>query len=141
MTLESAIELACRLHAGKRDKGGEPIICHVLRVMEAMPKRREYQYTALMHDAVEDGLIEIEEVERLFGRDVADQVGGVSRKDGEGYMGHIQRVAPLHIARAVKIADLTDNLSPSRRGAISDSQRERYQKALDYLLDHAEQEV
>ena len=141
MTLESAIELACRLHSGQRDKGGETIIYHVLRVMEAMPKRREYQYTALMHDAVEDGLIVIEEVERLFGRDVADQVGGVSRKDGEGYMDYIQRVAPLHIARAVKIADLTDNISPSRRGAISDSQRERYQKALDYLLDYAEQEV
>ena len=68
-------------------------------------------------------------------------MGGVLCKDGEGYMGYIQRVAPLHIARAVKIADLTDNLSPSRRGAISDSRRERYQKALNYLLDYAEQEV
>ena len=45
-------------------------------------------------------------------------MGGVLCKDGEGYMGYIQRVAPLHIARAVKIADLTDNLSPSRRGAL-----------------------
>lgn len=134
MTLEGAIALSCNLHAGQRDMGGEPYIMHILRVMEAVPPDRIYQYTALMHDAAEDGHISLVEVKAHFGLEIAQAVEAITRRPDERYLAYIQRAKSHNIARIVKLADLADNLSPARRGAISESQRERYELARALLL-------
>ena len=52
-TLEKAIELAARHHAGQLDKGGMPYILHPLAVMMAVDDQRA-KIVAVLHDALED---------------------------------------------------------------------------------------
>jgi GTP diphosphokinase / guanosine-3',5'-bis(diphosphate) 3'-diphosphatase len=52
-TLERAIEIAARAHAGQTDKAGQPYILHPLRVMLAVNSLPE-KMAAVMHDVVED---------------------------------------------------------------------------------------
>src|SRR5439155_17942529 len=52
-TLEKAIELAARYHAGQKDKEGLPYITHPLRVMQRV-QGADAQIVAVLHDALED---------------------------------------------------------------------------------------
>ena len=52
-TLERAIAIATKAHAGQIDKAGEPYILHALRVMLAVETPEE-RTAAVLHDVVED---------------------------------------------------------------------------------------
>ena len=52
-TLERALEMAARAHAGQRDRVGQPYVLHVLRVMFRV-REPEERIVAVLHDAVED---------------------------------------------------------------------------------------
>src|SRR5262249_20867350 len=52
-TLEKAIELAARAHAGQKDKQNLPYILHPLRVMMRV-EGEEAQMVAVLHDTIED---------------------------------------------------------------------------------------
>ena len=47
-TLERAIEIAARVHAGQRDKAGEPYILHPLRVMLSLGGKYERMAAILL---------------------------------------------------------------------------------------------
>ena len=53
-SLEKAIEIALRAHAGQKDKAGAPYILHPLRMMLRMSSPTEMM-AAVLHDVVEDG--------------------------------------------------------------------------------------
>lgn len=60
----------------------------------------------------------------------------VTRRDDETYSKFIERAAQNEIGRAVKIADLHDNLDPSRITEPTQAdivRMDRYRKALKYL--------
>ena len=52
-TVETAIEIAARAHAGQVDKAGVPYIFHPLRLMLAVTTPFE-RMAAVLHDTVED---------------------------------------------------------------------------------------
>ena len=62
-TLEHAIEIAARTHAGQLDKGGAPYILHPLRVMLRVAPGAQ-QIVAVLHDVVEDSEVTFEDLER-----------------------------------------------------------------------------
>jgi (p)ppGpp synthase/HD superfamily hydrolase len=131
-SLEDAIILATQAHVGQMDKVGQPYIFHPIRVMLRVsdPSAR---MVAILHDVVEDTSVTLDDLIRGgFPPEVVEAVDLVSRRDDETYEQFIERLAPNPIARAVKLADLEDNMDPSRLPAITErtlERLERYRKA------------
>lgn len=136
--VEQAIIFATAAHAGQLDKSGVPYIYHPLRVMEAVRHLGDsYARVAVLHDVVEDTGTTLEQVRDyepliLTTAEVL-AIKLVTREDGITYREFIQRIADdTHgIARAVKIADIRDNLgrlTPELKGL-----EKRYGKALEIL--------
>ncbi|MFD0725608.1 HD domain-containing protein [Lysobacter brunescens] len=113
-TLERAIELAARAHAGQRDKGGHPYILHPLRVMQAVSGEAE-RIAAVLHDIVEDTAITFDDLlVEGFSIEVVDAVRALTKFDGETREQAARRIVRNPIARAVKLADIADNMDLAR---------------------------
>ncbi len=139
--LDEAIVYATDMHAGQKDKSGEPYILHALRVMLAMPDELG-RIVGVLHDVVEDTDVKLCDIELMFGKEVRGPVDAMTRRPDEPYFDYIMnRVDVCPVARRVKVADLKDNLSPMRGCTIPQSQRERYLKALLILTDEKRHEL
>lgn len=124
--LNDAIKFAADAHAGQVDKAGEPYILHPLRVMLAVRSSDE-RIAAVLHDTVEDNpRVGHGDILALFGETVHAAVFALTRQDGETYRDFIDRCAANPIARAVKLADIADNLSPARSDSLPEHLRDRY---------------
>ena len=80
--VEKAYVYSAKVHAGQMRLSGEPYLSHPLAVayILAQQKLDLSSITAgLLHDTVEDTLTTIEEIEELFGKDVAQIVDGVTK--------------------------------------------------------------
>lgn len=135
-TLERAIEIAAKAHAGQVDKAGQPYVLHPLRMMLAVTTP-EARMAAVLHDVVEDTAVTLEELrDEGFPAAVISAVEALTKRDGEDYETFIRRVAPNPIAREVKLADLRDNSDLSRILEPIERDRERvkkYRRAIAYL--------
>ena len=132
MTPAEARRLAERLHAGQTDRSGQPYIGHVLRVAAAVPE--DLEIVALLHDVVEDTGTTLEDLHELgVSPEDLRAIDALTRRDGETYEVFIDRVAANARATAVKIADLRDNLDPSRTGGLTPRLEARYRAALERL--------
>jgi (p)ppGpp synthase/HD superfamily hydrolase len=135
-TLERAIEIAARAHAGQVDKAGQPYVLHPLRMMLAVTTP-EARMAAVLHDVVEDTAVTLDELRAEgFPASVLEAVEALTKREGEDYEAFIRRVAPNPIAREVKLADLRDNSDLSRIAEPTERDRERirkYQRAIAYL--------
>lgn len=145
---EEALAYARSLHAGQVDKAGAPYSGHLERVAAAVRAAGGDPVAvaaAALHDAVEDGHIDLAELRERFGSEVAEEVDALSRRAGETYRAFIERLAPRPRARLCKLADLRDNSDlarlpahpPELRARQARLIRERYAPALAYLLDSA----
>jgi len=113
-TLERAIEIAARAHGGQRDKAGEPYILHPLRVMLSLGGAYE-RMAAALHDVVEDTSVTLEDLAlEGFPPEVLGALDALTKRDGERRLDSAARAARNPIARAVKLADLKDNMDLSR---------------------------
>ena len=77
-----AYEFGSRAHAGQRRKSGEPYIHHPLEVARILSDMRmDYQTlsAAILHDVIEDTDTAKAEISKLFGKEIADLVDGVSK--------------------------------------------------------------
>jgi (p)ppGpp synthase/HD superfamily hydrolase len=132
-TLERAIEIAAQAHTGQKDKAGMPYILHPIRVMLAQ-KDETARIVAVLHDVIEDTSWTIERLsEEGFSQTILDAIVSVSRVDTESYDEFVLRAMSNPIGRAVKKADLEDNLDISRipDPTPKDYKRlEKYRKAL-----------
>lgn len=135
--LSQALLLAVKGHAGQVDKAGEPYILHPLRVMLGCKSEQE-RIVAVLHDVVEDCEIPVEQIEKQFGREVAEAVGALSRNNGEAYEAFIERCGQNRLACAVKLGDLADNMHPARQPSApkpEDIARQiKYAAARKYLM-------
>lgn len=141
-TLERAIEIAARAHAGQVDKAGAPYILHPLRVMMSLATPEE-RIVGVLHDVVEDTAVTLDDLRREgFGAAVVAAVEAVTKgpsDKGSGwaaYEAFVLRAAANPIGRRVKIADMTDNMDLSRiaRPTEKDLARvEKYRRALALL--------
>jgi hypothetical protein len=137
MNLDRAIAIATEAHAGQVDKAGSPYIDHPLRVMRAQNSDLA-RIVAVLHDVVED--CDGWTFERLeaegFKPAVIEALRLVTKIEGEAYEDFVRRAAGNSISRAVKIADLEDNMDVSRLPILTDKDHERlekYQKAMATL--------
>jgi GTP diphosphokinase / guanosine-3',5'-bis(diphosphate) 3'-diphosphatase len=137
-TLERAIAIACKAHAGQVDKAGQPYILHPFRLMLRMSTEAE-RITAVLHDVVEDSAFTLEDLmAERFALEVVRAVDALSRREGEEYMEFVRRAAADPIAGPVKRVDLEDNLDLTRipNPSVRDLERmRRYQRALENFAE------
>jgi len=112
--LDAAIEFATRAHAGQVDKLGEPYISHPQRVLLAVPERA--RRVAVLHDVPEDTTLSVEAVAAEVGLDATEHRAlTLLTRTTEPYGDYVEAIASEpgeagEIARAVKLADVADNL-------------------------------
>lgn len=130
-TLERAIELAARAHAGQVDKGGQPYILHCLRVMLQLDDN-EARMAAVLHDIVEDTAVTYADlVAEGFPEAVVEAVRVLTKQPGESRIDAARRAAGNELARRVKLADNADNSTPGRIAEPTERDRAR-------LVEYAE---
>lgn len=113
-TVEHAVALATRAHAGQVDKAGAPYIAHPLRVMAGVDGD-DAKMVAALHDVVEDCGWTLEALRAEgFSDAVIAGVDAVTRRPDETYEAFVRRAATDPLGRAVKRADLIDNCDLSR---------------------------
>ena len=82
LELEHAIDFATKAHQGQKRKSGEPYIIHPLAVAALIVEWEmdiDTVLAAVLHDTVEDTDVTLDDIESLFGRDVAFLVDGVTK--------------------------------------------------------------
>ncbi|HTO01797.1 MAG TPA: bifunctional (p)ppGpp synthetase/guanosine-3',5'-bis(diphosphate) 3'-pyrophosphohydrolase [Microthrixaceae bacterium] len=80
--ISEAYRMAAGAHKGQRRRSGEPYITHPLAVAGIVARYGMDDVTicaALLHDAVEDTVITLEELNEKFGPEVTDIVDGVTK--------------------------------------------------------------
>lgn len=108
-TLETAIRIAVSAHAGQLDKSGEPYITHPLRLMNAVDDA-DAKIVAVLHDVVEDTATSMADLcKEGFSQRVLDALALVTHDKTTPYADYVIAIKTNPIARAVKLADLTDN--------------------------------
>jgi hypothetical protein len=110
---------------------------HAMLVGRALGRARMPAATVAvgyLHDAVEDGLATHQEITDAFGDDVARSVVTLTRAQSEAYDDYMKRVLVDPVARAVKLADATHNLS-----RCPESLRRRYEKVIATVTPIVEQ--
>lgn len=84
--IRQAFELALEAHKEMRRKSGEPYILHPIAVAQIASEEMGLDATsvicALLHDVVEDTEITLEEIERMFNKEVAKIVDGLTKISG-----------------------------------------------------------
>ncbi len=94
--LNRAYVYTVQKHGSQRRASGDPYFSHPVEVAGLMTELKldqETIITALLHDTVEDTLATTEEIERLFGPDVARLVDGVTKLSKIEAMGENERAA------------------------------------------------
>ena len=79
-----AYRMAAKAHQGQLRRSGEPYIVHPMAVARIVADLGLDEVTiaaALLHDAVEDTRIELDDLQRAFGPEVATIVDGVTKLD------------------------------------------------------------
>lgn len=136
--LERAIAIAVDAHQGQFDKAGAPYILHPLRMMMRLETPSE-KIVAVLHDVIEDTPWTFDALRSEgFPKEVIEAIAGVTRRGDETYEAFIDRAAGNPLARAVKLADLEDNMDVRRLEALNakDQMRlSRYLKSWQKLKD------
>lgn len=134
--LELAIELAVNAHKGQVDKGGNPYILHPLSVMNRVDNMEE-KIVAVLHDIVEDTSVTLKDL-TTNGLDkvIIEAIDCLTRRKGETYMTYIDRAKKNELAKAVKLADLEENMDLARIKHPTEqdySRLKRYEKSYKRL--------
>ncbi len=80
--IEKAYELSKFAHRNQKRYSGEPYFMHPLAVAEILSDLKldqESIIAGLLHDVVEDTDTSLEEIEKIFGRDIAQLIDGVTK--------------------------------------------------------------
>ncbi len=126
--LDRALALALDAHQGALDKAGKPYILHVLRVMSRMTTDEE-RLVAILHDVVEDSHHTIEELRATgFPAPVVAAVEKLTKPEGADYMAYVRALRDDPLARALKLADLEDNMDIRRIAEPTEMDLARLQK-------------
>ncbi|NIO15388.1 MAG: HD domain-containing protein [Deltaproteobacteria bacterium] len=144
LDIERTIEFIKDAHRGQVDKNGNPYYEHPLRVMRRLGAGATdvEKVAALLHDVVEDTEWEIETLrQRGYPAEVLEIVRLLSENHFPGltYLQHVEALISLGnlSAMRVKLADIADNLSPSRVAVLPEEARYlvgRYEKAKEKLI-------
>ena len=146
--LEKAIQIATDGHVGQERFDGSPYINHPLRVMRTLQNQghsERAQIVGVLHDSVEDTDVTFEMLrEEGFEDDVILPLELLTKQDGDDYEMYVQRLSVNACSRAVKKADLFDNLdltglpNPSKKRIMI---IEKYGRALLFLARFSQPRV
>lgn len=134
MNIDKAREIATKYHEGQTRWNGDPYITHPERVATKLQELNypdEVVVAAWLHDVLEDckphQLEEAEtEIRDAFGWNMLGILNTLKHYEEHSYSEYIARLAPIYVARTVKIYDLIDNLSDLSKG----QRRDKYELAL-----------
>ena len=130
-----AMKIAYEAHHGTLDAEKIPYIFHPARVGSGFDTEAEV-CVGLLHDVVEDTDITIEDLRKDgFPEDMLEALTLLTHEDGTDYMDYVKAAAKNPIAKAVKIADLRDNIAREPKGeGHSEKRLSKHLEALEYLL-------
>ncbi len=80
--VDLAIRTACEAHNGQLRSSGEEFVCHPLQVATILVELgmdSETVVASILHDVVEDTPMELADINRLFGSEIAALVDGVTK--------------------------------------------------------------
>jgi guanosine-3',5'-bis(diphosphate) 3'-pyrophosphohydrolase len=130
-TLERAIAIAAKAHAGQVDKAGQPYILHPLRVMLRMNSSIE-RIAAVLHDVVEDSSVTLDFLTAEgFLQEVISAVEALTKRQGESRIDAARRAKQDPVARLVKLADNAENMDLSR---IAEPTERDYARVEEYKV-------
>jgi GTP pyrophosphokinase len=122
--VERAYQFSARVHEGQRRQSGEPYLTHPLQVASIIADLRldaASVATGLLHDTVEDTLATQEQIQELFGEEIAELVDGVTKigqinftsreeKQAENFRKMLLAMAKDIRVILIKLADRTHNM-------------------------------
>jgi|ERR1035437_9145483 (p)ppGpp synthase/HD superfamily hydrolase len=131
--------------AGKLDKGGEPYIGHLKRVSENAKKYfshdtpvdlEKLEVCGLLHDLIED--CPEWSLNHLYCIFKSEQISFIinllTHQKDISYEDYIRKLKDNPFARAIKLADLEDNMNLLRLKKITDKDLERVKKYHQYYI-------
>ena len=135
--LNKAYVFSMKSHGSQRRASGDPYFSHPLEVAGILTKMRLDHYTiitALLHDTVEDTNVTVEEIGRMFGKEIASLVDGVTklsridlvsdnRKQAENFRKLVIAMSDDIRVLLVKLADRLHNMRTLH--FISDKEKRR----------------
>jgi len=144
--IKKAYIYSAKVHAGQKRISGEPYLSHPLEVSSILADLKldvSTIATGLLHDTIEDTLATLDEVEKLFGSDIAFLVDGSTKISKLQYVSKLETQAEsfrkLFLATAkdirvvlIKLADRLHNmrtlkyLEESKRRSISEETMDIY---------------
>ena len=136
--LNRAYVYSMKVHGAQKRDSGDPYFSHPLEVAGILTQYKldtSSIVTALLHDAVEDTLATLEEIERLFGPEVARLVDGVTKlsrlelqsdqtKQAENFRKLVIAMSEDIRVLLVKLADRLHNMR-TLKGIASPEKRQR----------------
>lgn len=142
-----ALRIVREAFADKKDLAGEPYINHLMRVannvklfFQEEAYLEEVEVIALLHDLLEDCPEWTKShLMSIFGSiSLVSSVLKLRRVNGQTYEEYINYVSVDRFSRAVKLADLKDNMDLTRLKEITEKDIERtkkYHKAYMFLME------
>jgi guanosine-3',5'-bis(diphosphate) 3'-pyrophosphohydrolase len=144
--LARAYHFSDRAHAGQRRKNGDPFVTHCVEVAKILADLQLDSVTVasgLIHDVVEDTNVTLEDVEREFGREIAQIVDGLTKighlpmtssqeRQVENYRKLLLSIAKDVRVILIKLADRLHNmrtldfLDADKRARIAQETRDLY---------------
>lgn len=126
--LQRALEIAVESHKNQKQKDGTPYALHPIRLSMSL-QSEEQKIVALLHDVVEDTDWTFEDlVGEGFSENVIEALRLLTHTDGSPYPDYIGRLSTNTLAKAVKKADLTDNMDLKRIPEPTEKDFARLQK-------------
>jgi (p)ppGpp synthase/HD superfamily hydrolase len=126
--LQRALEIAVEAHKNQKQKDGSPYALHPIKLSLTL-KTEEQKIVALLHDVVEDTYWTFEDlIKEGFSVNVIEALRLLTHTDGSPYEDYVERLAANPLARAVKKADLTDNMDLKRIPEPTEKDFARIQK-------------
>jgi hypothetical protein len=87
------------------------------------------QMAAVLHDVVEDTAVTLAQLrEEGFPAEVLEAVEVLTHDAATPYLDYVRRAGMHVVARAVKVADLRDNLDASRPPEVTERDHERFRR-------------
>ncbi|AGL02102.1 RelA/SpoT family protein [Desulfoscipio gibsoniae] len=136
--LKRAFAFANEAHAGQKRNSGEPYITHpvaITTILTDLEMDMDTLVAGLLHDTVEDTGTTLEDIEKYFGREVAQLVDGVTKLSRLEYRSkeerQVENLRKMFLAMArdirvvlIKLADRLHNM-----------------RTLQYHLEHKQREI
>lgn len=143
--IEKAYHMAAEAHKDQKRKSGEPYIIHPLStaiILAELELDKETIAAGLLHDVVEDTAVTKQELEEMFGKDVAELVDGVTKLtrlsyDADKIEEQAENLRKMFLAMAkdirvilIKLADRLHNMR-TLEYQTPEKQREKARETMD----------